>query len=141
MADRQNENPITGLEALRAPARSAAQREAARARILAAADPLLESRRRPSSSWDVLAAWARPGLIAASLAFLVLAGALRLAQRPAPSPVALDDVLASGDNGAAVPALLVAMNEPDADAVAAALLGQNGAASPPQDVAPPEEKR
>ncbi len=46
--------------------------------------------------------------------------------RPVPEPVLLDDVLATGANGS-VPALLVAMSEPDVDAVvAAALIETNG---------------
>ena len=67
--------------------------------------------------------WARPGLVAASIALLVAAGALitgRLGQ-PVADPVTLDEVLAIGESGEA-PALLVSMNAPDAEASAAAAL-------------------
>ena len=128
MVKEYEDQPIGELDALRAPSRSESQRRRARERILAAAEPLLRRRRRPVSSWEVLAAWARPGLIAASIVALILTAALQLGRGgvPALEPVALDDVLASGEAGR-VPALLVAINEPDADAVmAVALLEANG---------------
>jgi hypothetical protein len=129
MSERDDELPVPELAPLKAPGRSDIERRRARHRILAAAQPLLARRRRAASSWEVLAAWARPGLVAASIALAVLAAALRLGAgraSPAPQPIPLDDVLATGANGS-VPALLVAMREPDADAVvAAALLDRNG---------------
>ncbi|HSG81653.1 MAG TPA: hypothetical protein VLC48_05350 [Gemmatimonadota bacterium] len=122
--EHHDERPLTELEALRAPARSPEQRRHARERILAAAEPLLARRRAPTTSLEILAAWARPGLIAASVALLVFAAALRFGQQT-PEPVRLDEVLASGEAGQ-VPAFLVAINEPDADAVVAATLLENG---------------
>ena len=123
MAERHDDPPITEIEALRAPARSDATRRQLTERILAAAEPLLARRREPVSSWDVLAGWARPGLVAASIALLLAAGALltgRMGQPPA-EPVTLDEVLALSESGE-VPALLVSLNEPDAEAFAAAAL-------------------
>ncbi|KPJ91056.1 MAG: hypothetical protein AMS18_09395 [Gemmatimonas sp. SG8_17] len=76
MAELHDDRPIAEIEALRAPARTDAARRQACERILGAAEPLLAMRRQPVSSWDVLAAWARPGLIAASVALIVAAGAL-----------------------------------------------------------------
>ena len=128
MLEERDSLHIPEFESLKAPERSEEARLAARARILAAAEPALARRRAPSTSWEVLAAWARPGLVAASIALLVLAGTLQLAgpKQPSPAPVALEDVLASGESGQ-VPAMLLAINEPDADAlVAAALLEMNG---------------
>jgi hypothetical protein len=127
MAPEHENQPIEGLDALRAPNRSEAQRQAAQARILAAAEPLLERRARPATSFEILAAWARPGLVAASVALLVFAAALQFGPDRSSEiqPVTLEDVLASGEAGD-VPALLVAINEPDTDAVMAAALLQNG---------------
>lgn len=126
MVQEYEDQPLNELEALKAPRRSDEQRQRTRQRIMAAAQPLLDRRGRPASSWEVLAAWARPGLVAASVALLVLAAALRFGpDRPLPEPVALEDVLASGGQGQ-IPALLVAINEPDADAVMAAALLENG---------------
>jgi hypothetical protein len=129
MSDRYDEAPIPELEALKPPLRSDIERRRARQRVLACAEPLLARRRRAGSSWEVLAAWARPGLVAASVVLAILAAALKLGggpARPVPEPVLLDDVLATGANGS-VPALLVAMSEPDIDAVvAAALIETNG---------------
>ena len=129
MSERDDELAVPELAPLKAPRRSDIERRRARDRIVAAAEPLLARRRRAVTFWEVLAAWARPGLLAASIALAVLAAALRLGAgsvSPAPEPIPLDDVLATGANGS-VPALLVAMREPDADAVvAAALLETNG---------------
>lgn len=127
MAQPSEEPKLTELEELRAPLRDAAQRQRTRIRILAAAEPLLAKRRRPDSSWDILARWARPGLVAASIAALLLLAAYHLAgSRASAERVALDDVLASSGNGS-VPAVLLAVNEPDVDAVlAAALVERNG---------------
>ena len=131
MAELHDDRPIAEIEALRAPPRTETARRQARERILAAAEPLLALRQQPVSSWDVLAAWARPGLIAASVALAVAAGALlsgRVGQQTV-EPVALGEVLAFSEGGE-IPALLVAINEPDAEAVAAAALmaggGNNG---------------
>jgi hypothetical protein len=121
MADRFDE--LAELESLRAPRRSDIERRRARDSILAAAEPLLARRRRPASSWEVLAGWARPGLVAASIALAVVVGSLRLggADDPALDPVALDEVLAGSGTGE-VPTLLVALSEPDAEAVLTELL-------------------
>lgn len=135
MSERYDELPVSELEALKAPRRSDIARRRSQQRILARAEPLLAQRRRSGSSWEVLAAWARPGLVAASIGLAILAGTLKLSgdARSAPEPVPLDDVLAAGANGS-VPALLVAMSEPDADAVVAiALLGNNGGGALPQE--------
>jgi hypothetical protein len=124
MAERHDDPPaIIEIEALRAPARSDAARQQLTERILAAAEPLLSLRREPVGWWDVLAGWAKPGLVAASLAFIIAAGALltsRVGQRVA-EPVTLDEVLALSESGE-MPALLVSLNEPDAEAFAAAAL-------------------
>ncbi len=84
--------------------------------------------RRRTSYWEVLAAWARPGLAAAALAALLLLGALRIWRGPASSPgTALDDILRQAGEGTPVPTLLVAANEPDANAVVAAALIESSA--------------
>lgn len=139
MTEEREEQRIVELELLRAPPRTEGARRAARERIRAVADPLLARRRRPATSWDVLAAWARPGLVAASVAALLILGGLqvrRLSQPPA-TPTAAE-VLAAGERGQ-LPTLLVARNEPDADALlAAALLSGNGTA--PRLPAAPRER-
>lgn len=128
MSEPDEERQIEGLEALKAPARSDMARQRAREGILAQA-ALLLARRRARSSWEVLTAWARPGLIAASIALAFLLGTLR-PERPSPEPalppVALEDVLRARNGSEPVPSLLVATVEPDADAVIeAALLDAN----------------
>ena len=127
MVQKQEDQPIAGLEALKAPRRSDTERQGTRTQILAAAETMLERRGRPATSFEVLAEWARPGLVAASVALLVFAAALQFGpDRPSElQPVTLEDVLASGEAGD-VPPLLVAINEPDADAVMAAALLANG---------------
>ncbi len=127
MVNQREERPLDELGVLKAPPRSEERRRAARGRILAAAAPLLQRRRRPASYWEVLAGWARPGLAAASIALLLLAAALQFTGNgeETAAPVPLDEVLATSDAGR-VPALLVAINEPDADAVVAAALTGNG---------------
>ena len=78
---------------------------------------------KPIFHGDVLVGWARPGLVAASIAFFIAAGALlagRISQPPA-EPVTLHEVLALSESGE-VPALLLSLNEPDAEAFAAAAL-------------------
>ncbi len=138
MVERDEPDRIDELDALRAPPRSAEARRAARDRILAGAELLLARRRRSRSSLDVLATWGRPGLVAASVALAILAGALQPWRgRAEPTqPIALEEVLRGAAEGDGVPALLVAINEPDADAVvAAALLARNGnGASVPENV-------
>lgn len=129
MAENTEEKRIAELDALRAPPRSELARRRTRDRTLDTAEPLLAVRRRPYSSLDVLAQWARPGLVAAAVVAAFLIGALQLrsgrGQAELP-PVALEEVL-RGENGAAVPALLLAASEPDADdVVAAVLLEDNG---------------
>lgn len=124
MAERHDDPPaIIEIEALRAPARSDATQRELTERILAGAEPLLSRRREPVSSWDVLAGWARPGLVAASIALFIAAGALLTSRvgQPLAEPVTLDEVLALSESGE-VPALLVSLNEPDAEAFAAAAL-------------------
>lgn len=127
MVDKNGEQRIAELEALRAPPRSDIERRRARDRIIAAADPLLARRRRVSSSMEILAVWARPGLIAAGIALAVLIGALRLGRGgdgAADQQLGLDQVLRGTGTSGSVPALLLAVSEPDADAVMeAALLG------------------
>jgi len=98
--------------------------------ILAGAELLLARRRRTDSSLEVLAAWARPGLLAASIALAILAGAIqpwRGRPEEVSQPVALEDVLGGAGGPDGIPAMLVAINEPDADAVmAAAIVERNG---------------
>ena len=127
MAPEYEDQPFDGLEALKAPRRSDEQRQRARASIMAAAEPLLEGRGRPATSFEVLAEWARPGLVAASVALLVFATALQFGpdRQSELQPLTLEDVLASGEAGD-IPPLLLAINEPDADAVMAAALLENG---------------
>ncbi len=140
MSKPRDEGRIVELEHLRAPQRSESERRAARDRIRAAAEPLLARRRRPATSWDVLAAWARPGLVAASVAALLILGALQLRAPGQPSLGATTeaDVVAAAERGQ-LPTLLVARNEPDADALlAAALLNGNG--SVPRRPAAPRER-
>jgi hypothetical protein len=139
MVDIEGDRPVEGLEALKAPHRSDARRRAVNERILASAALLLARRRKPTSSWEVLAAWGRPGLVAASIALAILAGSLRpwrAWQQEVAQPVVLEDVILGAGDPEGVPAMLVAFNEPDFDAVAAAaLLERNGNVSvPPEDV-------
>lgn len=120
MTERQDEGRIPELEALRAPRRTDAERQRARQRILSAANPLLERRLRSGSSWTVLAAWSRPGLIAASFGLALILAALgtgRYGGANAAQPAALEDALRAPNGSGAVPALLLAVNEPDSDAV------------------------
>ncbi|MGD2152253.1 MAG: hypothetical protein PVG79_03235 [Gemmatimonadales bacterium] len=125
-----SDGPIEGLEALKAPQRSAAHRRAANERILASAELSLARRRRLASSWEVLAAWGRPGLVAASIALAILAASLqpwRAWQQEVAQPVVLEDAIRGVEVPEGVPAMLVAFSEPDFDAVAAAaLLERNG---------------
>lgn len=128
MSGEPTERPLRELELLRAPARDDSQRHALRARIASRAEALLAARARARSHWEVLAAWARPGLVAAVLATILVAGALQTwssGQRPI-APLALDDMLSGAGQTDRVPALLVASREPDADAVVAAALLSNG---------------
>lgn len=124
MPEPRNDRPIDELELLRATGRSDLDRERARRAILSAATPLLARRRRPTSSWEVLAGWARPGLVAASIVLAIALGAVQLSgPRPrALDPVLLDDVLVGEAGDGAVLAVLVGNQEPDADAVMAATL-------------------
>lgn len=130
MVEIGNDKPIEGLEALKAPRRSDAQRRGAVERILASAALPLARRRRPVSSFEVLAAWGRPGLVAASIALAILAGTLqpwRAWQQEPSQPVVLEEVIMGAGEADGVPAMLVAFTEPDLDAVAAAaLLERNG---------------
>jgi hypothetical protein len=131
MAEPSDEPRIVELEALRAPRRDDAQMRRAKTRILAAAETLLARRRCPDTSWDILARWARPGLVAASIAALLLLAAYQLGggDRGTRQPVALDEVLATSESGS-VPEMLLAINEPDADAVLAAALRERNGGSP-----------
>jgi len=130
MVEIGSDRPIEGLEALKAPHRSAAQRRAANERILASAALTLARRRRPASSWEVLAAWGRPGLVAASIVLAILAASLqpwRAWEQEVPEPVVVEDGVRGVEVPEGVPAMLVAFSEPDFDAVAAAaLLERNG---------------
>jgi hypothetical protein len=106
MVDTGSDRPIEGLEALKAPQRSDAPRDAANERILASAELPLARRRQLTSSFS-LQPW-------------------RAWQQEPSQPVALEEVIrGAGPEG--VPAFLVAYSEPDFDAVAAAaLLERNG---------------
>jgi len=134
------ERPVHELEQLRASPRSQIERQRARRRILAAAAPLL-ARRRPATSWEVLAGWARPGLVAASVALAISLGAVRLtpSRQSEPMPVPLDEVLV-GDGGAVL-AVLVGNQEPDADALLAAELMEGRAQTSTSDAIPEREQR
>jgi hypothetical protein len=138
MGERKDERPIPELEGLRAPRLSGRDRGRLHERILLVAEPILARRRSPATSWDVLAKWARPGLVAAGVALLVLAGAWQLRSDPEPAAqqVALSDALAVSESGP-VPALLLASNEPDADAVVVAALLESQAGRVPS----PDEQR
>ena len=142
MPEPRDERPIEGLDQLRASPRSLLDRRRARHRILTAAKPLL-ARRRPASSWDILAGWARPGLVAASVALAVALGAVQLTNDGAsrPAPMALDDVLVGEGGGAAVLAVLVGTQEPDVEAVLAAELGERRAEQSSADLIPEREQR
>lgn len=123
-----NEEPgIPQLDQLRAPPRDEADRQRTRRHILDAAEPLLLRRALGPTSFDVLARWARPGLAAAAIATALLAAALwrNRAPEPAPEPTAvaqIDAVLLAAPESGPVPAILVALNEPNADAAIAAAL-------------------
>ena len=126
--DPKREEPMVELEMLRARDQPAAARHRLVDRILDRAEPLLARRRRQPAWWDVLAEWARPGLVAASLFLALLIGAVRMGGAyygAAPPSAALDEVLTAGTGSAAVPAWLVAANEPDVTAVLETAL-QNG---------------
>lgn len=121
------ERPIEGFDELRAPPLSPERRRRLRDAILARAELALARRRRAPSYWDVLAAWARPGLVAAAIVLLVLAAALPWAgpgDAPLTGPVALDDALRLTGDDEPVPAVLLTSSEPDRDAVAAAALSR-----------------
>lgn len=141
MPEPTDDRPIEGLDQLRASPRSQLDRQRARRRILTAASPLL-AKRRPASSWDILAGWARPGLVAASIALAIAVGAVQLTNSRAsrPAPVALDDVLVGEGGGAAVLAVLVGTQEPDVDAVLAAELGERSQPAS-ADVIPERKQR
>lgn len=140
MSKPPDERPIHELEQLRASPRSQIERQRARRRILAAAAPLL-ARRRPATSWDVLAGWARPGLVAASVALAISLGAVRLtpSRQSEPAPLPLDEVLVG--EGGAVMAVLVGTQEPDADALLAAELMEPRAEPSTSDAVPQREQR
>ncbi len=121
----EDNKQIKELGELRAPSRTAHERQAFHARILAQVGPLLARRRRPRT-WDVLAGWARPGLAAVALALLLAALQFGPDRHRSTAPLGLDELLAAGSESTRVPAWLVGLNEPDADAViAAALLETN----------------
>ncbi len=81
----------------------------ARVRLLVAAEP--------STSWEVLARWARPGVAAAAGILLALTLLFGLA-KPAPA----DMTLADAAQAAGVPSLLLA-DAPTTDAMLAAVVG------------------
>ncbi len=140
MVKERDDERVPELDLLRAPPRSEGARRVVRQRIRAAAQPLLARRRRPTTSWDVLATWARPGLVAASVAALLILGALQVRgpRQPGLSGPATEEVLAAAERGQ-LPTLLVARTAPDADALlAAALLNGNGA--DPQQPARPRDR-
>ena len=137
MGKHKDDRPIPELDGLRAPKLSGPDRQRLLERILMAAEPIFARRSPPATSWEVLARWARPGLVAASVALLVLAGAWQLRHEPDPAAqqVALSDALAASESGP-VPALLLASNEPDADAVVVAALLESRAGQ----VSPDEQR-
>lgn len=144
MPEPRDERPLDELSLLRPPPRSDVDRASARRAILTAAAPLLARRRAPASSWDVLAGWARPGLVAAGIILAIALGALQLgpSRRSEPAPVLLDEVLVGENGSAAVLAVLVGNQEPDVDAVvAAALLERRVESVPAPDVSPERDQR
>lgn len=134
MSEQANDQPLRDLELLRAPQRDDLQRGALRARIMSRAELLLEARARSRSPWEVLAAWSRPGLVAAVVATILVAGALRSwhGEEPGAAPLAVDDMLSGAGQTDRIPAVLLASREPDADAVVAAVLLSNGRAPAPR---------
>lgn len=123
-----SEPKIRELEELRAPQRSGAQRRGTRDRILTRAEPLL-AQMRGAPVWKVLAGWARPGLAAASIVLALLIGALWRGETRAPETVAglyrMDDMLLAAHEQGPVPAILVEIDEPDAEATVAAALASS----------------
>jgi hypothetical protein len=83
------------------------------------AEARLQIERHPeSSSWDVLGAWARPGLVAALLLIVaVLFGARETA--PSADDVTLDDAFSQTADGREETSLLLSPSPPDADVVLA----------------------
>lgn len=142
MPEPRDDRPVEGLHQLRASPRGELDRRRARRRILTAARPLL-AKRRPASSWDILASWARPGLVAASIALAIAVGAVQLtpSRESRPAPVALDDVLVGQGGGAAVLAVLVGTQEPDVEAVLAAELGERSAERSSTELIPERKQR
>lgn len=135
MAHSDDDRRLEELDLLRAPTRGETARRSARERVLASAELPLARRRHVSSSWEVLAAWGRPGLVAASIVLAILAGTLQPWRewRDETQPVALSEVLRGAGASDAIPEMLVALAEPDADAVVAAALTErngNGAGVP-----------
>jgi len=143
MPEPREDRHLDELELLRAPARSDLERARARRAILALAAPILERRRHQATSWEVLAGWARPGLVAASIVLAVAIGTFQLGgpRQPSPEPVLLEDVLVGEGGGAAVLAVLVGNQAPDADAVMAAALAMRGTELAPPDAPPEREQR
>jgi hypothetical protein len=143
MPEPGNDRPIEELKLLRATERSDLERARARRAILAVAGPILARRRRPTSSWEVLANWARPGLVAASIVLAIALGAVQLGgpRSRAPEPVLLDDVLVGEAADGAVLAVLVGNQEPDADAVMAATLRDRATASSAPRLNPERDQR
>ena len=95
---------------------------------MARAEPALARRRRLSSSWEVLAGWARPGLAAAAILTALVTAATQMDWPPteaADPPVALDELLRHTEENDGVPAVLLTSSEPDADAVVAAAFTRN----------------
>jgi hypothetical protein len=86
-------------------------------RVMAEARLQIE-RQTESSSWDVLGAWARPGLVAALLLIVaVLFGARETA--PSTDEVTLDDAFSQTAEGREETSLLLSPSPPDADVVLA----------------------
>jgi hypothetical protein len=143
MPEPRDDRPLDELELLRPPARSDLDRARARRAILTAAAPIFARRGRQATSWEVLAGWARPGLVAAGIALAVAIGAVQLggSREPSPEPVLLEDVLVGEGGGAAVLAVLVGNREPDADAVMAAALVTRGTEPAPPITLPEREER
>ncbi len=116
------------LRELRPPPPSWERRRRLREQILARAEALLSRRRRRTSHWEVLAGWARPGLVAAAILLALVTAAGQIGgsggERPV-APVALDELLRQTAEHDSVPAMLLTSSEPDADAVVAAVFAGN----------------
>lgn len=90
-------------------------------RVVAASDGAFAESLRPGW-WEVLAAWAWPGLAAALVLVAVTAVWLGVGQGSGNGPSGLGDPLAAVNGQLAVPALLASPGMPDVDIVLAVAL-------------------